>query len=105
MPKRWCIGCRSLFDLDSTGTLRCPDCQAAVTRQRNARPPRASRGYGAAHDRTRAELLVKFRPGDPCALCGEAMASRDGLDLAHNKDRTGWKGLAHASCNRGHVNE
>lgn len=89
-----------LFDADSTGTLRCPGCQQHATIKRNARAPRASRGYDHAHVAKRAELLTLFRPGDPCALCGQPMASKTGLDLAHNEDRTGWKGLAHARCNR-----
>jgi len=100
MPKRWCSDCRQLFDMDSTGTLRCPACQAIATQKRNARAPRASRGYDARHDRVRAQLLAAFRPGDPCALCGKPMTSKANLDLAHNETRTGWRGLSHAACNR-----
>lgn len=50
MPKRWCIepGCRKLFDADSTGTLRCPACQATATARRNARPSSSQRGLGWA---------------------------------------------------------
>jgi hypothetical protein len=29
------------------------------------------------------------------------MWSKQGLDLAHTADRTGYRGLAHAECNRG----
>jgi len=29
------------------------------------------------------------------------MMSRENLDLAHTIDRTGYRGLAHAECNRG----
>jgi hypothetical protein len=29
------------------------------------------------------------------------MWSAQGLDLAHTADRTGYRGLAHAECNRG----
>lgn len=115
MPKRFCgcLGCPAcaspdrkpgshgkLFDADLTGTLKCPPCQGNATQQRNARAPRASRGYNAAHDAKRAELLAAFRPGQPCALCGQPMASKANLDLAHNEDRTGWKGLSHRECNR-----
>jgi hypothetical protein len=28
------------------------------------------------------------------------MTSNRHLDLAHNEDRSGWKGLAHRECNR-----
>lgn len=117
MPQRFCQcrGCPSchtqtgshgaLFDADATRTLKCPGCQGIATQRRNARAPRASRGYDAAHDRKRAELLAAFQPGDPCALCGQPMASKANLDLAHNENRDGWKGLAHARCNRGHHGE
>jgi hypothetical protein len=100
VPKRWCIGCRQLYDRDSTGTLRCPACQAANTTARQARPPTASRGYSSAHQAERARLLLLWQPGDPCALCEQPMDSSRGLDLAHNEDRTGWLGLAHQACNR-----
>jgi hypothetical protein len=100
MPKRFCLGCRKLFNADSTGTLRCPACQAKTTAARNARTPTASRGYGSAHQRIREQLLAAFQAGDLCALCGQPMNSRHGLDLAHNEDRSGYKGLAHQACNR-----
>ena len=101
MPKRWCITCRKLFNLDSTGTMRCPACQAIATARRNARAPRAQRGYGPEHRKVREQLLARFQPGDPCAHCGQPMWSKDNLDLAHTADRTGYRGLAHAVCNRG----
>lgn len=100
MPKRWCADCRQLFDLDSTRTTRCPPCQLKHDTQRNARASTASRGYDAAHQRLRAQLLEQWQPGQPCALCGGPTWQRDALDLAHNEDRSGYKGLAHASCNR-----
>lgn len=120
MPKRFCQcqGCpacntptrkpgshSTLFNLDTTRTTKCPPCQANATQQRNQRAPRQTRGYNAEHDRKRAELLAVFQPGDPCALCDKPMVSRTNLDLAHNETRTGWKGLAHARCNRGHHGE
>ena len=60
MPKRWCIGCGDLFDLDLTGTLRCPACQATATAKRQARPNTTRRGYGGAHQKLRAKLLAEF---------------------------------------------
>jgi len=89
-----------LFDADATGTLRCPACQAAATSRRNQRQPTAGRGYDSAHQRKRAELLGKWQAGDPCAICGQPMWTSAALDLAHNQDRAGWLGLAHAACNR-----
>jgi DNA-directed RNA polymerase subunit RPC12/RpoP len=101
MPKRWCSDCRKLFDLDSTGTLRCPDCQAKATAKRNARPSTTRRGYGSHHRRTREQLLAQWKPGDPCARCGKPMWNRDDIDLGHTDDRTGYRGLEHSACNRG----
>lgn len=91
--------------MDTTRTRRCPACQARATQRRNARASSASRGYGPAHRRKRAELMAIMQDGDPCVLCGEAMSRQDSIDLAHTADRTGYKGLAHAHCNRGHHNE
>lgn len=94
-----------LYDADATGTRRCPACQALATAKRNARASSAKRGYGSQHRAKRAALLAAMQDGDPCALCGQAMSRGDSIDLAHSADRTGYKGLAHARCNRGHVNE
>lgn len=100
MPKRFCQDCRSLFDMDTTGTLRCPACQATATAARNARTSTTGRGYGSQHQRIREQLLEQFTEGDPCAICGRPMVGKRGLDLAHNEDRSGYRGLSHASCNR-----
>lgn len=115
MPRRFCQcpGCpacaspqrklgnhNALYDADQTGSYKCPACQATATARRNARAPRASRGYGTQHRKVREQLLATFQPGDPCALCGKPMVSSTGLDLAHNEDRSGWKGLSHRECNR-----
>ena len=112
MPKRFCQcrGCSScnttagshgkLFDADTTGTLKCPGCQAVATASRNARPSSASRGYGARHRQVREQLMAKWTPGDQCAICYKPMWDKTTLDLAHNEDRSGWKGLSHRECNR-----
>lgn len=81
---------------------RCPRCQGAADRKRDAQRGRtAQRGYGAAHQRTREQLLARWKPGQPCAHCGQPMWSKTGLDLAHTADRSGYRGLAHDVCNRG----
>lgn len=100
MPKRWCADCKCLYDIDSAPGLRCPACQAAATARRNARLPGPARGYDARHRAVRQQLIAQWTPGDPCALCGKATLDSTRLDLAHNEDRTGYKGLAHAACNR-----
>lgn len=114
MPKRWCscTGCPScgehagshgrLYDADSTRTLRCPACEQAAQSRRHARQSSARRGYGAQHRRKRQQLLEQWQPGDPCAHCHQPMLEGQPLDLAHNEDRTGYRGLAHRECNRGH---
>jgi hypothetical protein len=118
VPKRFCQcqGCPAcgqhpgnhgtLFDVDATRTMRCPPCQAHATATRQQRANTTARGYGSAHQKTKAELLEQWQPGDPCAHCQQPMTeadrySRDGLDLAHTGDRSGYRGLAHAACNRG----
>ena len=65
------------------------------------------RGYGAAHQAERALRLKQYRPGDPCAHCGQTITywplavARQYVDLPHTQDRTGYlAGLAHRSCNR-----
>jgi len=67
----------------------------------------AQRGYGAGHQAERQRRLARYRPGDPCAHCGQPITwwplatARKYVDLPHNADRTGYlPGLAHRSCNR-----
>lgn len=110
MPKRWCQcrgcpackpgGCGALFDLDATGTLRCPGCQQLATARRQARPNTTSRGYGAKHQRLREQLLASFQRGQLCARCGRPITSRSDAQLGHDDhDRTRYRGLEHVRCN------
>lgn len=83
-------------------------------RERADRPPRTrtprvqlsreARGYGAGHKRARRDALDELRrnDGQPCARCGRPMWHADAahLDLDHDDQRTGYRGLAHRSCNR-----
>jgi hypothetical protein len=70
----------------------------------------AQRGYGHDHAKLRAALLARWRPGDPCARCGQPMWHRwlqvngkqvSAIDLGHTADRTAYTGLEHRACNRG----
>jgi 5-methylcytosine-specific restriction endonuclease McrA len=69
MPKRWCIGCRKLFDLDSTGTQRCPPCQATATTARNARANTTARGLGWTHVK-RKQQDENYQAADTCQCPG-----------------------------------
>lgn len=71
-----------------------------------------ARGYGQAHRNIRASLLNAWKPGDPCARCGQPMWYRwmrdkhgrkiSAIDLGHlDGDKTRYQGLEHATqCNR-----
>ena len=69
-----------------------------------------ARGYGADHQRLRKRLLAAWRPGDPCARCGQPMLYRwmldasgrraSAIDLGHSDDRRSYTGLEHRACNR-----
>jgi len=56
-------------------------------------------GYGYDHQRLRAALLPDAY-GKPCPRCGTPMLPGQTLDLDHTDDRSGYHGMAHASCNR-----
>jgi hypothetical protein len=65
------------------------------------------RGYGHLHQAERGRRLKLYRPGDPCAHCGQPITwwpltvARRHIDLPHTADRTGYlPGLAHRYCNR-----
>ncbi|CAG6392763.1 hypothetical protein NMG29_06595 [Streptomyces cocklensis] len=59
----------------------------------------SDRGYGADHQAIRKVLLDEAY-GQPCHHCGHPMLKGQALDLDHTADRTGYRGFAHASCNR-----
>lgn len=63
-----------------------------------ARKSGRERGYGAEHQKLRAELLPTAY-GKPCHLCGDVMEEGDDLHLDHTPDRAGYRGFAHALCN------
>lgn len=59
-----------------------------------------ARGYGYEHRRIRQALLAALVPGTPCPHCQRPMQPGMDLDLDHTDDRSGYRGLAHRSCNR-----
>ena len=86
-----------VFAASAVKGQRCPACARA---HEKARGTTAARGYGKQHQTERARHLARWAPGQPCALCGKPTWEKSQLDLAHNRARTGYLGLAHRECNR-----
>lgn len=52
----------------------------------------------AEHRNARAALLNRYRPGDPCCLCGHPMyPPTSGLHADHDPVTGGYRGLAHGT--------
>jgi len=98
MPKRWCQcrGCPAcdppsrrpgnhgvLFDMDSTGTLRCPPCQATATAARNTRPNSAARGYNGEYQRNKPVIINQARHGRPCVICRKPFTPANKITVEH----------------------
>lgn len=61
----------------------------------------AQRGYGTQHEKLRARWAPRVAAGVvPCARCGMRIPPGAAWDLDHDDDRRGYRGPAHASCNR-----
>jgi len=60
-----------------------------------------ARGYGSAHQRTRARLNLDVQAGlTKCARCGNPIAPNTAWHLDHaDEDRGTYLGPAHAFCN------
>lgn len=68
-------------------------------------PTTTQRGYGWTHQQARAAAIAHLRKtgAQPCARnCGKPVLPHQArhLDLDHTDDRTGYRGLAHRTCNR-----
>jgi hypothetical protein len=72
--------------------------------------PRKASKYGTPHQKLRAQLVARWRPGDPCARCGKPMMTLyrvsaatgrrvAAVQLGHRDGGTGWTGLEHSECN------
>jgi hypothetical protein len=111
MPTRPCLGTptRACGRLTTRPDSRCDDCASQAGKTRDARRGnRHQRGYGNRHDATRAQLLAKLKPGEPCDRCDQPMHAWQDLDAAHPHDRplrthpdSVADHLEHAACNRG----
>lgn len=80
------------------GVRYCPDHQAAYEARRGTR---RERGYDAAHDALRAQIVRRMRVGETirCVTCDVALTPAT-LDLGHTEDRTAHIGPQCAACNR-----
>lgn len=69
---------------------------------KTSRPKASERGYGTQHSKARATYMAQLqRDGvGACCICGRPIAPGMDLHLDHTPDRTGYRGLAHACCNR-----
>ena len=110
MPHRWCLDCGGLFDRDETGTRRCPDCQAAATARRNARPSSSSRGLGWAFT-ARKQADRNYQEATRCQCqgcpqhrgqCGEPFTAANPKTGGHvvPRSRGGGDGPIMAVCRR-----
>lgn len=102
--EKTCPVCSVVFTANACRTY-CSD--ACFLRNRYRRgggtpsPARVARrkDYGTAHRKLREELLPQA-VGQPCQHCGVTMQASDDLHLDHTEDRTGYRGIVHAACNR-----
>jgi len=121
MPKRWCQcpGCQAcqspdrrpgshgaLYDLDTTGTLKCPPCQQIATTKRNQRPSSSARGYDGEYQRNKQLIIEQGRNGRPCVICHKPFTPEQKITAEHLVPRRngggselGNLGPAHAWCN------
>lgn len=92
--------------MDSTGTLRCPDCQAKATAKRNTRPNSSTRGYDGEYQRNKPLVITQGRKGRRCVICRKPFSRSQKITVEHIKAlRDGGTnelanlGPAHAWCN------
>lgn len=95
MSKRPCLDCGTLTD----GRPERENLRAGSGPMAGTRPSTHARGYGRRHQDIRAAHL-QGAYGQPCLHCGQTMTQDQDLDLDHTDDRLGYRGFAHAGCNR-----
>lgn len=90
---------RTLAGIKHWQRVEQADSPPALPSTRKPKGSTAARGYGYGHERLRKALLPSAY-GQPCHHCGQTMLRSQALDLDHTPDRSGYRGMAHASCNR-----
>jgi hypothetical protein len=83
-----------------TTTTRCTTHTSANNKVQGTRQ---ERGYGPAHQRTRAWWAPKVAAGTvKCWRCKKRISPLEPWDLGHDDlDRSIWRGPEHVLCNRG----
>lgn len=91
--------CGQVFEQSQSNQRYCrPNCRPSW----NGAPKRntTERGYGHEHRKAVRAAWAAFVPGDLCSRCQKPMWPGDELHLDHDdRDRTRYRGLAHARCN------
>ena len=96
MARRPCIedGCPTI-----TSRTRCLEHERQAD---GARGTRQERGYGASHERMRADYVRRIESGEAvtCWRCGLPIADAHDMHLGHDDyDRSVTRGPEHARCN------
>lgn len=96
-----CPVCKETFVPWRTTQVYCtPEHRELRAHKSGPKSSPASRGYGAAHNRERAKWKPRVEAGHAtCCLCGEPIKPGSKWHLDHTPDRSGYRGVAHASCN------
>lgn len=98
---RFCDYCSEPYEAQVRTQRYCsPSCRDARHRSGTKTGSTEARGYGAAHRRERARWAPIVARGDAtCCLCDDPIAPSDAWHLDHQPDRSGYRGVAHATCN------
>lgn len=107
--ERMCRPCRKARNLAARRQSKIApawrgNAQAGIAIEKRPALTTAERGYGAAHQRRRRELLP-LSYGSNCPFCGEVMLEGQALDLDHTDPSARLLGLpgdriSHSACNR-----
>lgn len=100
---RACVRCEQMYEATRASQKYCAPCREKRTgfNGLRTRASSAARGYGAAHQRERANWKPSVETGEvECALCGDLIEPGSEWHLDHTPDRQRYRGPAHAHCNR-----
>lgn len=97
--------CGSTFEVTKHNQKYCPPCR---TRGRGGSlRPTGERGYGAEHQRLRADWKRRLAEGEHvechaavCFMPSRVIDPLEPWDLGHTADRSDWTGPEHRRCNR-----